>query len=253
MTKAIVVLYIIISFICGAIYYYFDFWDVLNDDRDVIDAISSILIGSLWPIAVVAYIAYIIIIKKIFMRIVNGIAFVDGFTHGMRERKEMAKKVIRQDVFETNSSSCHTVSVRGREMYANYSLDLPFIEIKLGEYGWDGDPCDDFRSKLAYALSMVMHTEYPNFNQYDEDFVVDQSVLEQLEGYKTLLNAIRIHGRCENIHIKRKNGWYPYGYIDHQSYENYNSLQDFLDDWNVSAERFLFDDGVVVYILNDNG
>ena len=108
-------------------------------------------------------------------------------------------------------------------------------------------------SKLAYALSMVLHTEYPNFEYWDEHFVVDQEVLEQLEGYKTLLNAIRIHGRCENIHIKRTQGWYPYGYIDHQSYEDYNSLQDFLDDWHIDAEKFLFNDNVVVYILNDNG
>lgn len=251
MTKVIVVLYIIISFICGAIYYYFDFWDVLNDDRDVLDAISSILIGSLWPIAVVAYIAYVIIIKKIFMRIVNGIAFVDGFTHGMRERKEMAKKVIRQDVFETNSSSCHSVSVRGKEINNHYRID-DVMEVTLDEYGWSGDPCDDFKSKLEYALSMVLHTEYPNFNHYDEDFEVDQNILEQLVGYKTLLNAIRLHGSCEKIYINKTHGYYPYGYIDHQSYEHYNSLQEFLDDWNVSAERFLFDDGVVVYIDNDN-
>lgn len=162
----------------------------------------------------------------------------------------MGRKVIRSSMFETNSSSCHTVSVRGREMYTNYSINS--IEITLDEYGWDGDPCDDFRSKLAYALSMVLHTEYPSFNPYDDNFIVEQEVLEQLEGYKTLLNAIRLHGKCEKIHINKTRGWYPYGYIDHQSHEDYNSLQEFLDDWNVSAERFLFDDGVVVHIDNDN-
>lgn len=162
------------------------------------------------------------------------------------------KRVIRNSMFETNSSSCHTVTIRGSREFINYRFD-PVIEISLGEYEWNGYPCDDFKTKLEYAMSMVLHTEYPGFNHYDEDFVVDQSVLEGLDGYNTLIKAIRKHGDCDAIIINRCNGdMYPYGYIDHQSYEDYDSLSDFLNDWNVDAETFLFDDGVVVWINNDN-
>lgn len=163
------------------------------------------------------------------------------------------KIVQRNGVWETNSSSMHTVTIRGkRNINRNYRIK-DTIEVYLEEYGWNGDPCDDFMSKLAYAMSMVLNTEYPNFNSYDDDFVVAQDELEELPGYQLLMDAIKEHGYCEKIIIERWNGaYYPYGYIDHQSYENYSSLQDFLDDWHVDAEQFLFDDNVIVWIDNDN-
>lgn len=163
------------------------------------------------------------------------------------------KRAMRDNVWETNSSSMHTVTVRGKRNINNYYRINDIIEVYLDEYGWDGDPCDDFMSKLAYAMSMVLHTEYPGFNHYDDDFIVDQEILEELHGYKMLINAIREHGYCEKIVIERRDGtFYPYGYIDHQSFEGYSSLQDFLDDWNVDAETLLFDDNVTIWIDNDN-
>lgn len=164
------------------------------------------------------------------------------------------KRVIRSCVWESNSSSMHTVSIRGKwdkEVYHDYGN---VIEVSLDEYGWEGDPCDDFMGKLAYAMSMVLHTEYPGFSCWNDNFHVNQKTLEKLTGYRTLLNVIRKHQKCDAIIIKpKRNSYYPYGYIDHQSYEDYNSLQDFLDDWNVDAERFLYDYDVVVHIDNDNG
>lgn len=162
------------------------------------------------------------------------------------------KKIIRYNIFESNSSSCHTISVGKRRSINDYYHPDEVIMIELDEYGWAGDPLYGFYSKLAYAMSMILHTEYPGYSSYDDDFTVDQEKLEELNGYKILLEAINEHGNCEKIVIKKKNGYYPYGYIDHQSYEDYSSLADFLADWNVDAERYLFDDTVVVYIDNDN-
>lgn len=161
---------------------------------------------------------------------------------------------IRNSVFETNSSSVHTVSVRG-----NFSLDDVLINVPknivcyLDDYGWHGSPCNDFISKLEYAMSMVLNTEYPNFEYWNEDFVINEEILHNLEGYKILLNTINTYVKDCKIKIHRRDGaFYPYGYIDHQSCENYNCLQDFFDDWNITPERFLFDDNVVIYISNDN-
>ena len=163
------------------------------------------------------------------------------------------KRVIRSNIWETNSSSSHSVAVHGERSLTDYydKKGPEVLEVHLGEYGWSGDTCDTFLSKLEYALSMVLHTEYPDFSHYD-DFIVDQKVLEDLDGYRMIMDAIRKHFNCESILICRNNGYYPYGYIDHQSYEDYSSLQDFLDDWNVDIERFLFDNGVYVLIDNDN-
>lgn len=168
------------------------------------------------------------------------------------------KRVIRRRMFESNSSSMHTVTVQGKknvdEAWIPNRSDDGVIKIELDEYGWNGDGCWSFRTKLAYALSMILHTEYPGFNQYDESFVVDSDVLHECLGYKLLMDTIHKHiPWCEEIEIKKRSDYfYPYGYIDHQSYEDYHSLQDFLDDWNVDVERYLFDNGVVVHIDNDN-
>lgn len=164
-------------------------------------------------------------------------------------------KVIRNSVWETNSSSMHTVSIKGKKDITKYAFvgDSESLAVYLDEYGWSGPDCDDFMSKLAYAMCMVLMTEYPGFNYWDEDFTVNQTVLESLDGYQLLLNAVRTQfPECEEIVIKKLRGYYPYGYIDHQSCEDYSSLRDFLEDWNLTAERYLFDYGVVVHIDNDN-
>ena len=160
------------------------------------------------------------------------------------------KSVIRNSVFETNSSSVHTVAIRGK--YDGKRCAVPdIVTCHCDEYGWNGDPLDYFDSKLGYAMSMVLNTEYPDFSfkYYSKDFIIDEDTLHGLEGYKLLVDTIG----CKEIKIKRNHdNFYPYGYIDHQSCENYNSLKDFLEDWNVTLDRFLFDDNVVVYISNDN-
>ena len=164
-------------------------------------------------------------------------------------------KVIRNNIWETNSSSSHTVSIKGKGDITKYAFvgDSKSLAVYLDEYGWNGDPCDDFTPKLEYAMCMVLMTEYPGFEYWDEDFTVNQTVLESLDGYQLLLNAVRTQfPECEEIVIKKNRGFYPYGYIDHQSCENYSSLRDFLEDWNLTAERYLFDYGVVVHIYNDN-
>ena len=166
-------------------------------------------------------------------------------------------KVIRNSVWETNSSSSHTVSIRGKKNITKYAFvgDSKSLGIHLDEYGWSGPDCDDFMSKLEYAMCMVLMTEYPDFRYWDEHgFTVNQTVLESLDGYQLLLSAVRTQfPDCKEIVIKKNDGYYPYGYIDHQSCENYSSLRDFLEDWNLTAERYLFDYGVVVHIDNDNG
>ena len=169
------------------------------------------------------------------------------------------KKVIRDGCFETNSSSMHSVTVRGKYEYNNDRVPMTidddgYIGVWTDEYGWYGDSCDTWYTKLGYAFCMVLITEYPDDVIYDNNAVVDQEVLEKLQGYQTLLAALKEHNSsCKGIYIYRDKGsFYPYGYIDHQSCEDYSSLQEFLDDWNVDAERYLFDDNVVVMIDNDN-
>jgi hypothetical protein len=166
------------------------------------------------------------------------------------------KKIIRESCFETNSSSCHSVAIKPKQelSYSQIAVnDDKEIVVELDEYGWNGPRLIDFDDKLPYALAMVLNTEYPKFHRYEREFTIDQEELEKTNGYQMILSEIREHVDCDRIRIKKsRNSYYPYGYIDHQSTEGYNSLQDFLDDWGITIGRFLFDNNVCVIIDNDN-
>ena len=162
------------------------------------------------------------------------------------------KKEIRELVFETNSSSVHSLSIKG-DYDGNVVGAFPdTVECLLGEYGWGYDRLYYVYNKLCYAMAMVLYTEYPDFRYCDQDFVIDENVLQELEGFKLIKKTVESKGCKELKVVIKENSCYKYGYIDHQSYEDYNNLKDFLDDWNITLDRFLFDDGVSVIIDNDN-
>ena len=152
--------------------------------------------------------------------------------------------------WETNSSSSHSLA------YSNECVnDLVVVDGTIttdtDEYGWVGDPCVTASEKLEYATVMLLMTEYPYFEYWDENFKVEQAVLESLDGYKLLLEAINEETACNKIVIKRDDYCsFPYGYIDHQSCE-YESLASFLHDNGVNAHDFLFGKCEVL-IDNDN-
>ena len=62
-------------------------------------------------------------------------------------------RIIRENVFESNSSSMHTVSVRGeRDVRWTSINDNSVISVELDEYGWSGPTLYTFIEKLEYLL-----------------------------------------------------------------------------------------------------
>lgn len=61
-------------------------------------------------------------------------------------------KTIRQNVFETNSSSSHSVTIVGncRENFSN-----EFMKIERGEFWWEYQKHDDFFTKLSFAYTLA--------------------------------------------------------------------------------------------------
>lgn len=158
-------------------------------------------------------------------------------------------KVIRM-TWETNSSSSHTL-VYSNECVNDLVVVDGTITIGTDEYGWVGDPCVTASEKLEYAAAMLLMTEYPNFEYWKENVKVEQEVLENLEGYKLLLEAINKEVKCNKIVIERDdNCRFPYGYIDHQSCD-YGSLASFFHCNDTDAHAFLFGKCEVL-IDNDN-
>lgn len=169
-------------------------------------------------------------------------------------------KQIRRGVFETNSSSSHSVSINSRgELKKSYLIVDSYdnkVHVPLGEFGWEIETYDSQLDKLSYLCTMAVET-YQGFPSVEDFF--------ESNNFKIINEAIANYCNCDGIHIdtKLKVDSYTYdkkttyylehdGYIDHQSCEDYGSLQDFLDDYNTDVINFIFNSGVLVHTDNDN-
>lgn len=151
---------------------------------------------------------------------------------------------IRNSVFETNSSSTHSIVVdqtSNEEKLARIEYDWNrkegrtenTITFKTGEYDWDIDILKYPNSKLEYIFTYVMNLEDEKKKLYLDNIF---NLLEK-EGYKK-----------ENIIIKPFSGENDYGNIDHQSL---GMLDKFLED-EEKLKNLIFHYGYYIIIDNDN-
>ena len=162
-------------------------------------------------------------------------------------------KQVRRSVFETNSSSTHSITItHGR--ISNNSIRVGsdgYIHTELDDFGWE--VCD-YRSqaeRLSYLVTMLavksdvtLWIYDANENRTDKDIVED--IMETRE-FEKLSDEIGRHARCRGVIIDPSGG-----YIDHQSHEDYRDFQDFLDYYNTNVVEFVFGRGNVVHTDNDN-
>lgn len=138
---------------------------------------------------------------------------------------------IRQGVFETNSSSTHSICIPKKTNRTD-----TFVEFRIGEYGWENRRIDDTPSYLYTAILNAY---------YDED--TRNSKIEKL---KSILNEHSIGYSFEKP--KWDDSWgYKYldsGYVDHAG-ETSDFIDAVLNDGDMLL-RYLFDG--VVYTGNDN-
>ena len=164
-------------------------------------------------------------------------------------------KLIRKGVFETNSSSAHSLAyntskiVRGNDWNTPDATDFsdPLYHLEeipqkykdyslyeeLGEYGWFGCDLTTPQEKFSYLLtglgedipSVREHSFYTQIKQWldDLDVCLDENEYEGSYGWE--------------------------GYIDHQSEyivnpDLFKTKEDFI--------TYLFNDDLVIYIENDN-
>ena len=180
------------------------------------------------------------------------------------------RKQIRYGVWETNSSSTHSCYIRrgnyGQDLtLKNHIEDDGYLHTEFGEFGWEVNDYSDSLTKLKYALTMVVETECrykPMQNEYD---TVE---FEETEGFKEIDNLIANKLDCAGVIVDSEMKVDKYdsiwnkgvtmigiehdGYIDHQSCEDFSSLQGFLNHYCLTLEEFIFDTDVVLHIDNDN-
>jgi len=173
-------------------------------------------------------------------------------------------KIIRYGVFETNSSSTHSLTL-GKDKTLLDTLALPTndnneVIIKLGEFGWGPEEFRAQLSKLAYLLTMVAMTEL--VKEKIPDHISPLEYFRNTEGFKALEEFVQKFGykgistELINIEWKSHSSGGRYldisGYIDHQSCESYNSLAAFLEDEGCTIETLILGKTAVVKVDNDN-
>ena len=148
---------------------------------------------------------------------------------------------IRKGVFETNSSSVHTICISTNdyitdsmrdsiEMYKEYGM--PCV---LGEFGWDEDTVSYNTSRLSYLYTTITqlnecYKNNDNYNKYSWNYVTD--VFDEL-GIE--------------LHYDNSNEWYG---IDHVT-ETIEFL-DYIYENKCHLISFIFNDDSCVYTGNDN-
>ena len=139
------------------------------------------------------------------------------------------KRQIRKNVFETNSSSTHSIAISKKPVVIGKS-----IRFNIGEFGWENscaNPAD-------YLYTAILE---------------QNERLDLLDKLKEILNKHSIKYEFEEpTYHTSDNGeysWLSYGYVDH-SFEVRELIFALLDDEDLLM-RYLFGDSMV-YTGNDN-
>lgn len=150
-------------------------------------------------------------------------------------------KLIRKSVFETNSSSCHSISISSADCV--YDGITPASDNKIylspGEFGWEIARYNDPISKLTYCWI------------YAEEWVGD----DEEEFHEILNRVVCEHTGADGIVMEKDEGnsWCAngyHGYIDHQSVECRDLDHLFYDEEKL--KNFIFNPNSVLMTDNDN-
>ena len=146
-------------------------------------------------------------------------------------------KKIRTGVWETNSSSCHSLSINDTNILLDYLIPDEYGEVTIepGKFGWEWEKFNDAATKASYCLTGI---------QYVKDEEVALSNLREV---------IQEHTLCNQVNLIIPNGDYEsksYGYIDHQSIDE-GQMDDLLFD-KTKLHNFIFNKKSWLFLGNDN-
>lgn len=159
-------------------------------------------------------------------------------------------KQIRRSVFETNSSSSHSVTILHNGLDKN-EMKIHrdgYIHTEIGEFGWEIANYLDQQDRLCYLITMLAEKNgMARWWREDESLSVKVNNLMNTPDFNRVSKEIDKYAGCKGVIIDPSEG-----YIDHQSHESYRTLQDFLDDYGTDVIEFVFGKGNVVRTDNDN-
>lgn len=153
---------------------------------------------------------------------------------------------IRISVFETNSSSSHSLVYSNKDR--GYCYDLPVDEngvlvIPFGEFGWGPEILKTPIEKLSYFITD--HAPYiEDDDKMDWDELIEL-VLKKSEHIRDVIKIIKSNcPQVREIKFEKASDYWVLGYVDHQSCGTSNDA--------ASIEDLIFNNSVLVLIDNDN-
>lgn len=155
------------------------------------------------------------------------------------------KKIIRQNTFETNSSSTHAICIATES-----ALTLPKkLIFKLGEFGWEWKSYSSPEDKAAYLFTAIVYT---NEDESREQLQIDD--WSEIQWIKNTLDSYGVVAIFQDpVWRKSSSGdcsWLDYGYIDH-GWELKDFLNDILNNENFLMQ-YLFSSDSCIETGNDN-
>lgn len=185
------------------------------------------------------------------------------------------KRVVRYNVFETNSSSTHSVSIHKNKIYKRPTVeqleercifsinpDDNKLHVPFGCFGWEVKSYISPIDKISYYLTMI-YERCVNKYYYNDDnnFPTTYEEFKELPYFIELNDLVAEIFECDGLEVDyeeesyidpKDKRWQVEGYIDHQSCEEYDNPHAFLDEYGVSLEEFIFSPWVVLHTDNDN-
>lgn len=141
---------------------------------------------------------------------------------------------IRKGVFETNSSSMHSICFSGENNFTEY--DSP-IYVEFGEFGWGYDELNTAQEKLSYVLTYISEC----YSYEVEDF-------QSIKYYIWLNEMVKDYTGFSIVFNEKERG-----FIDHQSMDTIS------DHWSEEEYEFknkmkdlIFNRAYVIIIDHDN-
>lgn len=161
-------------------------------------------------------------------------------------------KNIRKAVFETNSSSMHSLAIDGKD-----EVNRPRqVRGYFGEYGWGYETLTTCDERLSYVLTAL--AQLSDANEHKLETQEARQRLEAFDRFQWLNEMVQDYTGTPIVMEYESGGWYPFGHIDHQSFEgNFpDPLADFYStektDFQTKMRDFIFNDKYTVIIDNDN-
>ena len=150
---------------------------------------------------------------------------------------------IRRAVFETNSSSTHSIIVADSGgLRGSLHCEDGIVEVEGKEFGWGPEIYTDAETKLSYLITRIFH------KCVDNDGNINWKNVNK-DWWIKVSKAVEDHTGCLLKVKTYTNEWHPIGYIDHQSID---VADDILNATVGKIKRFIFNPKSELLICNDN-